>query len=114
VGVVADGEGNFGAYANPYAGVGVGGEASVGISVGGSNAQTINDLSGQFAQASFNVGAGPDVGGSVYAGNAADGSPVVGGELSFGVGIGAGGSGGSSYTVISPIGHLGGNNGPCP
>jgi RHS repeat-associated protein len=102
IGVVVDGQGNLGAYANPYVGAGVGAGANIGISVGGSNAPTINDLGGLFGQSQFNVGLGPDVGGSVYAGSAQDGRPVVGGEVSFGVGIGAGGSGGASYTFVTP------------
>lgn len=107
IGVVVDGQGNIGTYANPAAGAGVGADGSIGISIGGSTAQTINDLNGPFAQASVNVGAGPDVGGTVYAGNANNGAPVVGGEISFGVGIGAGASGGGSYTFVSPSGHIG-------
>jgi len=61
-GVVLDGAGNVGTYGTMYGGAGAGLGASIGAAIGGSNAPTINDLNGPFAQVSGNAGAGADVG----------------------------------------------------
>jgi RHS repeat-associated protein len=113
-GVVVDGAGNVGTYGTLYGGAGLGLDASIGVAVGGSNAPTINDLAGPFAQVSGNVGAGLDVGGSVYVGATPDHQAIVGGELSFGAGIGGGLSGGGSDTIISTIGNVRNGSAVCP
>lgn len=102
VGLVIDGHGNLGVYQSPYAGVGAGAHGEVGLSLGGSNAETINDLNGPFAQASVGAGVVGDAGLTGYTGNSPDGT-VYGGEVNIGLGFGAGGSGGGSYTAVVPI-----------
>jgi hypothetical protein len=102
---VLDGAGNYGTYGTIAVGAGVGAGASIGIALGGSNAQTINDLAGPFAQVSGGVGAGVDVSGTGYVGATPDHQGIVGGEIALGAGIGGGLSGGGSDTIISPIGN---------
>ncbi len=70
------------------------------MAVGSSNAPTVYDLSGPFAQVSGNIGAGLDVGGSVYVGATPDHQAIIGGEFTFGVGVGASLSGGGSDTIV--------------
>jgi RHS repeat-associated protein len=113
-GVVVDGAGNIGTYGSGYFGAGVGLDASIGVALGSSNAPTINDLNGPFAQVSGNIGAGLDVGASVYMGATSDHQPILGGEFTFGVGAGAGLSGGGSDTIISPIGNVRSLTAVCP
>ena len=79
-------------------------DASVGLSVGFSNAKNINDLAGPFVNGS--VGGGEGVHGSVdgFAGPSPDGT-VVGGGVTVGGGGGAGGGGsvGVTNTTITPL-----------
>jgi RHS repeat-associated protein len=87
-GVVIDTSGNIGTYGYSGIGAGIGVQAGVGGSIQFSNAQTIYDLSGPFANASANGGAG--VGGSVdfFAGSSPNGE-VTGGGITFGASAGA-------------------------
>jgi hypothetical protein len=88
-GIAVDTEGNVGGYAYTGGGAGLGAGASAGVSVGASSGKTICDLGGIFANASADVGAGPDVGGEVFTGYGEDGvTPVLGGSVTFGAGAG--------------------------
>lgn len=57
------------------------------------------------------AGWGPDVGVTAYAGQAADGAGVAGGDFTFGVGAGVGGAVGQSDTQVYPGISLGGGSG---
>jgi hypothetical protein len=101
-GVVVDGTGNFGLYGTTGGGLGVGAKASVGASVGWSpNAKTICALGGPFQYGSVSAGAGLDGTVDEFTGYS-DGSPIIGGGLTVGVGVGGGVSGGINGTVIIP------------
>lgn len=63
IGIAFDTHGNVGIYGYVGGGGGVGANADINVSVQGSNAVTINDLSGRFNNASFHFGAG--TGGSI-------------------------------------------------
>jgi RHS repeat-associated protein len=102
-GFAIDGQGNVGTYYVGGGGVGAGAHASGGLSFSGSNAKTICDLSGPFANANLGGGLGPDAEANGYIGNSPDGT-VIGGGVTLGAGLGAGGSGGGTYTVVNPIG----------
>jgi RHS repeat-associated protein len=87
-GIAIDTQGNIGTYAYSGIGAGIGVEAGVGGSIQVSNAQTIYDLSGPFANTSIHGGAG--LGGSIdlFAGSSPNG-PVTGGGITFGASAGA-------------------------
>jgi hypothetical protein len=87
-GIAIDTHGNVGTYAYSGIGVGVGVEAGVGGSAQVSNAETIYDLSGPFANTSLHGGTG--VGGSVdfFTGSSPNGQ-VTGGGITFGASAGA-------------------------
>lgn len=103
-GIAFDGHGNIGSYSTPFAGGGAGARASGGVSVAGSNADTIYGLGGLF----YNVSGGGGLGasGSVqgfWGNDAITNAPVVGGGFTVGPGAGGGGSAGASHTVITPL-----------
>ena len=102
-GFVIDGQGNIGTYNVVGGGLGVGAKVSGGLNFSGSNAKTICDLSGPFANANLGGGLGPDAEANGWIGNSPDGT-VIGGGVNLGGGLGAGGSGGGTYTWINPIG----------
>jgi RHS repeat-associated protein len=101
-GVVVDSSGNVGTYTTGGGGLGVGAEVSGGISVSGSNAQTINDLSGPFATGSLGGGWGPNASGDFFTGDSPHGW-VYGGGVTVGAGLGAGGSSSITGTLINPL-----------
>jgi RHS repeat-associated protein len=101
-GVVVDSSGNVGTYTTGGGGLGVGAEVSGGISVSGSNAQTINDLSGPFATGSLGGGWGPNASGDFFTGDSPHGW-VYGGGITVGAGLGAGGSSSITGTLINPL-----------
>jgi RHS repeat-associated protein len=103
-GLAIDDNGNIGGYGVYGGGVGLGGNASIGINIDGSNGDTICDLGGLFAYYSGGAGAGPHVGGNFFTGYGQDGkTPVVGEGATFGVGVGAGGSTSISNTTVKPF-----------
>jgi RHS repeat-associated protein len=102
-GFVIDGQGNVGTYYLGGGGVGAGAKASGGVSFSGSNAPDICHLRQWFANANLGGGLGPDAEANVYRGNNPDGT-IWGGGVTLGAGLGAGGSGGGTYTVVNPIG----------
>jgi RHS repeat-associated protein len=104
-GVAVDGQGNVGTTYVAGGGLGVGAHASGGVSFAGSNAKTICDLSGPFANFNAGGGLGPDVEGNAWTGGSPDGQ-VTGGGVTIGVGAGGGGSGGGTYTWVNPVGKL--------
>jgi RHS repeat-associated protein len=89
-GVAIDTSGNIGTYAYSGIGVGAGVEGDFGGSLQFSNAETIYDLSGAFANTSLSGGA--VIGGSVdlFTGTSQNGqNAIVGGGITFGAGAGA-------------------------
>jgi RHS repeat-associated protein len=99
-GLAFDGRGCFGTYTTYGAGYGVGGKFSGGIQLEGSNADGINDLSGPFQNTSIGIGDGISGTADQFSGSASDGSRIIGGGVSLGVGLGGGASSGGSYTSI--------------
>ncbi|QVN18995.1 hypothetical protein [Burkholderia pyrrocinia] len=115
VGLVADDKGNVGWYTvgnQKYApGIGVGGDGSIGLSVGAyPGATTINDYGGPFNNGSVGAGAGPY--GSIDVFQDPSKSPLnpasYGGGLTIGVGVGGGGSVMRTDTKVHPIGKVSG------
>ena len=100
VGIVADTCGNVGSYNTGGLGTGVGAEGNGGITFGYSNAPTIADLGGPFANTELGAGAGAGGSFGIFTGGSPDGQ-VTGGSLTIGVGGGAGGSVGLTGTRIT-------------
>jgi RHS repeat-associated protein len=100
VGIVADTCGNVGSYNTGGLGTGVGAEGNGGITFGYSNAPTIADLAGPFANTELGAGAGAGGSFGIFTGGSPDGQ-VTGGSLTIGVGGGAGGSVGLTGTRIT-------------
>ncbi len=113
-GIAFDGSGNIGVYTTGGGGAGAGGGVSGGVSVSGSNAQTINDLSGPFNQVSLGGGWGPNASGDAFTGSSPNGT-VHGGGVTVGPGLSAGGSTTITGTNITPLFNVFGNpNGASP
>jgi hypothetical protein len=108
-GLVLDSHGNLGGYLTGGAGgVKGGGDGLVGgFTVGGSDAETICDLEGLFANGSIGGGDGFGASAEGFAGSSPrTGKPVVGGGITVGPAIGAGSSVGVTNTSVFPIGDL--------
>jgi RHS repeat-associated protein len=99
-GVAMDGKGNIGIYGYTGALVGVGAGADANVSVQGSNASSITDLSGWFINSSVHGGAG--AGGSADMFVSPDGS-VKGGGVTAGPSLSASGNIGATYTGVAPL-----------
>ena len=105
-GIIIDGS-NLGTYWTGGGGPGVGARWSVGVSSGVSNGRTICDASGPFVNGSLGGGLGPSASVDGYAGMTKDGYEVIGGGVTAGAGLGAGGSTGITDTLVIPaIGPL--------
>jgi RHS repeat-associated protein len=102
--IAIDSSGNVGLTYTYGTGAGIAAQAQGGVLVHVSNANTINDLTGAFANASGSIGYGPDVAGDVFFGRNADGSPIIGGGATFGGGVGGGVS--STITNTGMIGSF--------
>jgi RHS repeat-associated protein len=104
-GVAIDGNGNIGTYlTEPRGGIGSGGYSG-GATFGASNASTICDLGGLFANASAGAGAGLDGSVGAFFGASSDG-PVIGGEVNYGIGFSGGVSANFTDTTVKMLGHL--------
>jgi RHS repeat-associated protein len=107
-GIAFDGHGNLGFYFGGGGGVGTGAGCSLGLSLQGSNANTICGLRGPFEQ--YNGTGGVDgVGGTVDYFETPDMS-VSGGGVTLGLAGGASSFVGATGTVVRPIGGVC----PCP
>ena len=104
-GIAIDGQGNIGTYLVAGGGAGAGANASAGLTLGGSNGQTICDLGGPFGNISVGGGVGPAGSLDVFQGPS-DHGLVTGGGVTFGAGVGGEGSIGATNTVVTPMGHL--------
>ena len=82
------------------AGAGIAVQGNAGILIHASNANTIGDLRGPFTNVSSNVGAGADIAGDAFFGRNGDGSPIVGGGVTLGTGVGGGVSTSLTFTGI--------------
>jgi hypothetical protein len=103
-GLVLDTHGNLGGWVTYGAGPGAGAGGGIGGTLSGSNACTIFDLEGLFANGS--VSAGEGLGASVdgFSGTSPiTGAPVAGGGFTAGVGIGGGASSMPTNTKVVPI-----------
>jgi len=102
VGVAFDSHGNVALYGSGGPGGGVGGGGAAGLSIQASNAPTVQDLGGVFANGSGGGGLG--IGGTVdgFAGYDRSGQPIVGGGVTGGAGGGETSFGGVTDTVVSP------------
>jgi|GEM_PF-2429688 len=105
-GLALDGKGNVRAYYGEGLGLGDGAHVSGGLSLAGSNAQTIYDLSGPFSNGSLGGGWGPDASGDFFTGPS-DHGLVIGGGVTFGLGLGTGGSSTVTNTTVVPISPYG-------
>jgi hypothetical protein len=102
IGIAFDGYGNVGLYGETGPGVGGGADASGGLVLHGSNAKTICDLSGPFANVSVGGGWGAHATGDAFYGYANDGSRIEGGGLTLGFGAGATSSVSITNTNVIP------------
>lgn len=107
VGLAADSHGNVALYATGGAGGGLGGGGDAGLTVQTSNAPTVQDLGGPFANVS--AGGGAVGGGTIdaFSGNARNGQPIVGGGFTVGAAAGETSFGGATVTGLSPSLKLG-------
>jgi hypothetical protein len=86
-GLAFDRRGNVAFYDYGGGGFGAGLSGVAGVSVQGSTAQTVNDLSGPFLTSSASLGAGPAGSIDAFVGSSVHG-PVAGGGFTFGGGGG--------------------------
>ena len=100
-GIAFDTQGGVAGYYGYGVGVGLGAGASMAGAVAVSNARTVNDLGGGFANASVGLGAGGRVGLDTFVGPSDNGF-VSGAGLSAGVGLGLTSYAGPTNTVIIP------------
>jgi hypothetical protein len=91
-GIAFDGHGNIAGYSEYGGGASVGADISGGLTIKGSNGDTINDLNGPFVNASVGGGAGPHGSADVFMGTGENGQTVTGGGITIGGGLGAGAS----------------------
>ena len=74
-----------------------------GLSLGLSNAHTICDFGGGFAEYSSSAGLGPSGSTSMFTGFNSDNTPVVGGSVTVGGGVGVDATVGATYTDVTPL-----------
>ena len=106
-GIAVDTCGGVGAYSTGGIGAGAGAEGNGGLTIGYSNAPNIGDLAGPFANSEFGAGLGPAGSLGVFTGGSPDGQ-VIGGNLTIGLGGGAGSSVSLTGTRVTPL-----NSSPC-
>jgi hypothetical protein len=103
-GFAADARGNIGVYSVYGGGRGGGGASGEGgMSVQFSNASTINDLAGPFANMSFHAGDGAGGSIDVFRGPSSSGEMVSGGGVTLGAAAGASILVGGSNTQVLPL-----------
>jgi hypothetical protein len=101
-GVAIDGSLNVAVVNTPGGGLGIGGLASGGAQIQGSNAATVYDLKGVFFNTSSGAGAGPSASWETFSGPSDHGF-VTGWGFTAGVGVGGGASAGASNTYVTPL-----------
>ena len=106
VGFAIDGHGEIAAFYSGGGGPGIGVGASGGVFVGASNANTVCDLGGPFANLSLGGGWGPDATGDAFLGYGTQSQRVEGGTLTLGTGLGLTSFGGITGTHIGPVGRI--------
>jgi RHS repeat-associated protein len=104
-GTAIDARGNIAPFSSAGAGLGAGARVSGGLMVAVSNARTICDLAGPFSTASVGAGAGGDASIEFFSGPTSNGY-VSGGGFTAGAGLGAGGFGGVTTTIVGPVSQL--------
>jgi hypothetical protein len=109
-GLLVDGDGNIGVYKNTPStvlpGVSTGGTGSVGVSVGVyPGASTIQSYSGPFNNVSVGAGDGGYIGGDIFqdTGKSPLDPSAYGAGLTFGLGVGAGGSATQTNTKVCTV-----------
>ncbi len=104
-GIVVDGQGNVGFYLTGMVGRSWGPpSALIGVTAGGSSAAKIGDLRGSAAAASGSIDAGVGLGVDGYIMPRPCGGTIKGGDLSAGLGFGAGLTTGGSRTGVWRVG----------
>jgi hypothetical protein len=78
-------------------------EIAQGWATGLSNAHAICDFGGGFAEYSSSAGLGPSGSTSMFTGFNSDNTPVVGGSVTVGGGVGVDATVGSTYTDVTPL-----------
>lgn len=101
-GVAFDDKGNIGIYTSEGALVGAGLTGGTGLSFQVSNANTICDLRGNFANTSIHGGEGLGGGVDIFSGHALNGSEINGAGITFGAQEGASAGTGISNTQVTP------------
>jgi RHS repeat-associated protein len=102
VGIAVDTGGHVGVYGYWGGGVQIGAEAEAGLSIQVSNAQTICDLGGPFANFSGHAGLGFGGSADFFSGSSQHG-PVYGGGVTLGAAAGASLSAAVTNTTVKPI-----------
>jgi RHS repeat-associated protein len=105
-GFAIDSKGNIGAYTYEGGGAGIGSGGGINLSVMASNADTICDLQGPFANQGGDVGLGLNGSLDGFEGVQDNGKPVVGLGGSAGVGAGQSGYAGATNTQVVPLWHM--------
>ena len=102
-GIAVDTQGNVGGYAAAGGGPATGASFSGGVSLLGSNGDTINDLNGPFGNTTVGGGDGIYGAGTAFSGSGSNGQLVQGGGLTIGVGVGSSMSSTITDTVVTTI-----------
>ena len=103
-GLAVDGHGNLATFTTYAGGIGAGAQASAGVSFTGSSADTVSGLARWYYNVNGGAGLGPSGSANAFWGDDATNPKkrVYGGGITVSFGIGGGGSGGPSYTFITP------------
>lgn len=102
-GIASDNKGNYSLYGSYGGGLAAGTPSlELGVQAAASNGRTVNDLSGTAYNVSMGGGLGPHISVDGFTGKSGDGTTVIGGGSSLGVGFGGGSVTGASKTYISP------------
>lgn len=112
-GVAIDGHWDIGVYSSGGGGGGVGAGTSGGLSIQGSNGETINDLKGPFTNVSAGGGWGATATGDGFVGQTRDGRTIIGGGVTIGAGLGETSFAGITDTKITPITNPNPSSSPC-
>jgi RHS repeat-associated protein len=102
-GLVFDGQGDIGTYSTVGGGAGIGANVGAGVSLAGSDANTIADLDGQGYYGTAAVGDGIEGAIDAFTGQGTNGQLVTGGGFTLGAGAGAEFGAGANTTHISPL-----------
>ena len=106
VGFAIDGHGEIAPIYGGGLGQGMGEGLSGGVFIGASNATSVCNLSGPFANLALGGGWGPDATGDAFYGLDSQGQSVLGGSVTVGAGLGATSFDGATITHVGLVGNL--------